>query len=350
MRLRSITRGAIVGAAAIVLALSGCASSAPGTPAPGGEGAASEASGQLTIYGPGVSELAPVFAAFTARYPDITVNPVKLVGQEIPTRLQSEITSGQRVGDVVFDSTMTAHGPWGDGKTADWWDPYVPAAASELPDYAHNAEQKWFAPYSSGFGLAYNSDAVTADAAPKTWEELNAPGWTGKLVLSDPTVIGLPAVLFTGLSSAGLIDDTWIADFISSGPTITDTSAAITQSLTSGEADVAVWGLGYVKVATGQGAPIAYGDAPTAQSPTPVAMIKDGPNPEAAKLLMDWLLTDEAQGLLAENGYIPLMPDQPLPDGITAADLKSSVVVPTYSEGGYDEAKRLIGVFDSLLP
>ncbi|WP_127818369.1 ABC transporter substrate-binding protein [Microbacterium sp. CPCC 204701] len=354
MTVRHLVRGTILGSVALVVALAGCASGGT-TTAPGGdEKAGSESdpaalSGEFTLYGPGAPELeATVIKAFNEEYPNIRVNAVKLVGQDLPTRLQSEFASGQHVGDVVLTSTLDPYGPWGDGKQ-DWWEPYLPEGSDELPAYAVSEEQGWFAPYSSGFGIAYNTEALSANDVPKTWDELLDPKWKGRVLLPDPTILALPTVLFSGLSLEGVIDDEWVADFVANEPIITESAAAITQPLSTGVGDLAVWGQGYVTVGVAQGAPFAYIGATTAQSVTPAALIKDGPNPEMAKVFLDWLLTDPAQESLAQNGYIPLMPDQPLPEGITPEELADSVVIPTFSEGAFAEAQRLMGVFESEL-
>ena len=55
-------------------------------------------------------------------------------------------------------------------------------------------------------------------------------------------------------------------------------------------------------------------------SPHYVGIIDGAPNPDAAKLLMAWLFTPEAQQLAADTGYYPLVSGQPGPDGLPTVD------------------------------
>ncbi|MGV9869506.1 ABC transporter substrate-binding protein [Rhodococcus koreensis] len=322
-------------------------STAPSPGASGGE--QSGASGEITIYSPGAQELDTVFAAFNKEYPNIKINPVRLVGQEIPTRLQSEFTSGQHVGDLVIGSVLTSYGLWGDGKSDAWFERYVPEGAEALPSYAVDVEAGWFAPYSSGIGVAYNTNKVSAADAPQSWEDLIDPKWKGKILLPDPTTLGLPAVAFAGLSHEGVIDDDWLKALVAQDPQITESSSSLGQALATGRGDVAVWGSGYVFNAAATGAPVAFVGTTTTQTVTPTALVSNAPNAAAAKVFLDWLITDAAQEALAASGYIPLMPDQPLPDGITAEQVANSTVVPTYGQGGFAEAQRQMALLAELL-
>lgn len=107
---RTLLRSA--GIAALGLTLGGCAST---TSAPGSSG--KTAAGRVTVYSPAAAQMPTVIQAFNKEHPDIQIQTVRLVGQELASRLQNEAASGQRVADVMLDSTVTAYGPWGDGST-----------------------------------------------------------------------------------------------------------------------------------------------------------------------------------------------------------------------------------------
>ena len=90
-----------------------------------------------------------------------------------------------------------------------------------------------------------------------------------------------------------------------------------------------------------QGAPVRWlAFSPGVELPNPAGLIKNAPHPNAAKLLMEYVLSDEGQEVIRKANYIPTSPD------VDAADPK---LLPT--KGGFqvmvvtpqDTAKKLEG-------
>ena len=48
--------------------------------------------------------------------------------------------------------------------------------------------------------------------------------------------------------------------------------------------------------------------------PSPVAILKDGPNKENAKKFVDYLLSQEAQQMIANSGTVPVRRDIQMPE------------------------------------
>lgn len=342
---RPLSQISAAGVLALTLTLTGCGSGGAASPDAGESGGS--ATGQVTVYGPGAVELAPVFQEFSEEHPEIQVNGVRLVGQEVATRLQSEVTSGQHVADVVIASTATAYGPWGDGSNADWFDPYVPAGAVALPEDAKNEAQGWYAPFADAFGVAYNSEKVPDADAPSSWEDLVDPQWNGRVAVSDPTIMNLPSMTMATLSLDGVIDDAWMEALAANSPQVTESSAAIGQALGSGAADAAVWGSLFFANAVAEGSPLTWVQDTTILSPTTAVLMKEAPNPEAAKVLMDWLMSDAGQQSLADSGYIPLTEGAPTPEYISPEQVTKAPVVPPYT-GLNEEVQRVMKKFSSM--
>lgn len=335
---RPFTLASAAGAALLALALTGCGGTTSATP----EGGA--ASGQVTVYGPGAVELVPVFQEFSKEHPKIQINSVRLVGQEVATRLQSEVTSGKPVADIVIASTATAYGPWGDGSNADWFEPYAPEGADNLIKGASNADQGWYAPFADAFGIAYNNTKVQEGEAPKSWKDLVDPKWNGRVATSSPAVLNLPAMAFATASLEGLVDDAWMDQFAANSPQFNESTAAVGQALSSGAAEVAVWGSLFYANSVDQGAPVSWSGSTTILSPTPAVLLKNAPNPEAAKVLMDWLMSDAGQHSLAEHGYIPLTDGAPTPEHISKEQVSNAPVVPPFLKLN-DEVQRVMKKF-----
>ncbi|WP_127817803.1 ABC transporter substrate-binding protein [Microbacterium sp. CPCC 204701] len=335
--------------AALALVLAGCGSSAQSVPAEGSrESAAGPASGQVTLYSPAAGELTDVYAAFNMEHPDIEINPVRLVGQELGTRVRSEVTSGQQVADIVITTTTSAFGPWGSEDTADWFEPFLPEGASLLAADAVNEEQGWFAPFSSGFGIAYNSDTLDEADLPTSWDDVIDSKWRGQLVMPDPRQLSLSSISIAALLDAGVIDESWLDDLAALDPRIVDGGPAVGQSMGSGESGLGFWGTGFVTNAAAAGSPVGWTDVPPTQSMNAAVLLAGAPNPDAAKAFLSWLISENGQAALAAAGYIPQIEGATLPDLITEEALAESTVIPPYED--IDPAiQDVLARFDELL-
>jgi len=59
------------------------------------------------------------------------------------------------------------------------------------------------------------------------------------------------------------------------------------------------------------------------QVPSPTAIVKGSPHPNAAKLFLDWALSREGQALMVELGSFSSLREAPLPPGVDAAAIKT---------------------------
>lgn len=265
---------------------------------------------------------------FNEDYPDIKVNPVMLVGSELTTRVQSEVTSGQFVGDVIMTPLTSATGPWIRDQ-AEWFTPHVPENADELPDENVNQEEGWFAPYSAVFGAAYNTEAVEEGDVPRTWDEFIEPHWDGRISMADPRQPSSSSVTLAGLLGNDIVDNQWFSGLAELSPVPLD-GPQVEQSLVSGQSDVAIWPLGYVNGARADGAPLEFIPELGLEVPDVALLLKNAPSPEAARIFLDWTVSETGQAAYSESGYMPQIQGIPMPVGIAeGVDLP---VIPAYEE------------------
>lgn len=325
---------------AMLLALTACG----GSEAAEGGAQDEASSGQVTLYSPAAGEFQRVIQRFNEDYPNIRVNPVMLAGSELGTRLQSEFTSGQSVGDVVMTSTTSSAGPWVEGQE-DWFEPYIPDNADELRPEALNKEEGWFAAFSSVFGATYNTETISEDEVPRSWDELTDPKWDNRISMGDPRRQALTSVTFVGLLGNDVVDDQWFSDLAELQPRPLDTPQ-VQQSLVSGQTDLAIWGLGFTSSAKADGAPLEFIPELGVESLNGAALLKNAPNPEAAKVFLDWTVSENGQAALSESGFMPQTKGSSWPEGLSP-DVDMPVVPP------YEEAavltKEVIDTWTGLL-
>lgn len=153
--------------------------------------------------------------------------------------------------------------------------------------------------------MAYNADHIKPEEAPKTWEDLLAPKWKGKMTMTD--VLSSGAALHWYGTIRQLMGKPYMEKLAKQDVLIRQGSGDTVNTLTSGERPLAAMILDYhVFGATKKGANL-YLVQPEAGVPCTyeVAMVGSGSkNPEGAKKLYDFLISKEAQTMLQEKHYM----------------------------------------------
>jgi iron(III) transport system substrate-binding protein len=171
-------------------------------------------------------------------------------------------------------------------------------------------------------GIMYNTNAVTAAQAPKSWQDLLDSRWRGRIILTDPT------------SSPAFVDLWWAVARRNGGmgylqrlraqaTRLYAGVAPLTQALASGEAAIAVPGVpSIIQPLKDRGAPLAMNTPGVTTGPEAVIGItRNAKNPNAARLFAYWLLTPGGQAALnADPGSISPWRTRTVPDGYTRVD------------------------------
>lgn len=145
-----------------------------------------------------------------------------------------------------------------------------------------------------------NTDLIKSGQEPKTWKELIEPQWKGRITLADPR---LTAGLYTsllGLQYRNVLPPEFIKalgnqdlKFGSSQREVVTAlargDAALSFGLTEGDTSVFLQGGAHIRALS-----MAEGNAAT---PSAISVIKNAPHPNAAKLFVNWILTQEGQTL-----------------------------------------------------
>ena len=187
-----------------------------------------------------------------------------------------------------------------------------------LARYSSNQTEHWPAKFADsngrwyGFGLrgrviAYNTKRVSSDDAPRSLEDILDNKWKGRLVMAAPefgTTGGDVASWFAhyGGEQAKKILQRLKANKIR----LVDGNSTAVRIIATGQADVCLTDTDDVYAAQRNGWPIAMNylnqgsDGPLA-IPNTAAVIKAGPNPEQAGELMDFLLSERLEQMLAQS-------------------------------------------------
>jgi iron(III) transport system substrate-binding protein len=173
--------------------------------------------------------------------------------------------------------------------------------------------------------IAWNSSMVSADEAPKSWEDLLDPKWKGKILFADVRTV--PA--FMGW--AKLMRETYGEEFLEklAAQDLRLVASVVpgSQQIAAGEAPVLAPAIHQVLV------PLKTAGAPLEDvlvSPTTGVELVGGvsaaaPHPNAARLFFGFLLSSEGQALFNAGGGTSVLDGvegvEALPEGYHAADI-----------------------------
>lgn len=166
--------------------------------------------------------------------------------------------------------------------------------------------------YWHGFALrarviGYNTNRVPAAQAPKSLEDALDPRWKGRLVMASPA-----------FGTAGGDVASWFAHYgrdrareilqrlKDNGVRLVSGNSTAVRMVATGQADLCFTDTDDIYAGQRNGWPVAMnfldqgGDGVLA-IPNTAAMIKGGPNPQNAKVLMRFLLSEELEQLAAES-------------------------------------------------
>ncbi|MGN1400025.1 MAG: ABC transporter substrate-binding protein [Bacillus sp. (in: firmicutes)] len=178
-------------------------------------------------------------------------------------------------------------------------------------------------------GFTYNTELVTEEEAPKTWDDLLDPKWKGKIQFPNPAASGTATLMVLSQMMQIGEDKGWeyfqkLADQANSIP---DSGSGPTKAVAMGEAHI---GIGfdfmtYEAKAKGETVDFIVPDK-TPVLVNPVSLVEGGPNPEGGKKLIDFLLSKEGQQILADWYHIPINPEVESKTPLSLESIKSNAI------------------------
>lgn len=272
--------------------------------------AAAEAEGTVTWYTTMIVDQAvrPIVAAFEKKYPKIKVEFSRAGSGDTALKLINETQAGRMVGDV-FDGTAT----YAKVKPAGAVEAYSPASAAGLGDEFKDPEGYWHALNFYFLTAVYNTDLLTADQAPKTFQDLLDPKWKDKMVWSVvPEPVAAPGMVGNVLMSMGEEKGMAYIDQLAAQniTNMTSSQRTVLDRVILGDFPVGLMCFNHhVPISQNKGAPVEWiRMEPLVASASLLGLVKNGPHPNAGKLLIDFILSEEGQAVLGTTGYLPTRP------------------------------------------
>lgn len=284
--------------------------------------------GTVTLYTSIPSSFANKLAeAFNAAETGVTLAIYSAGTFQVYQRLVAELQANRLAADLYQVSDVST---FVELKQRRALQPYESETYKHYPTAYVDPDFTWINSRSLVTLFAYNHDSIRPDDAPKTWDDYADTKWAGRQGDADPRVDGDALNWYYTLREAKGVQ--WWEKYARNKPQIFRGHGAMTEKLITGELPLTEQ-LDYLVYQNvhGKDAPItAVYPEVVALTMSPLAIMKDAPNPAGAKIAFDWLLSQKGQALLQElNGVYSLRDDvTPLPGKPPFAALKVGYVDP----------------------
>ena len=242
---------------------------------------------------------------FTRQYPGISVAVIRTTGQVAYQRLLLDLKNNAPQCDV-FSTTDISHMPALKERNA--LAHYVPEnAAGLLPQFRRLSDDGYdYITGATNHFLIYNTEKVRAEEAPRSWPDLLDPKWKGQVALPHPAFSGCAGVWAVGLRK--LYGWEYFEKLAKNNPRIGRSFGDPITLLNAGECKVGPGPALNAFPAIEKGNPIgiAYPSDGSSICVTPSAIPASAPHPNAARLFLEWMLSDSYSQLSVERGSEPL--------------------------------------------
>jgi iron(III) transport system substrate-binding protein len=253
----------------------------------------------------------PMTAAFERKYPGIKVRATRQNATEVAIKILGESRAG-RVQADLFDGTTTVVPLKREGFVLHW----LPDSAKDYPAMLKDPEGYWVASNLYVITPAFNTSLVPRGTEPKTYQDLLDPKWRGRMAWNGfPTSSGVGGFVGTVLTEMGEekgkaylreLAKQHIANLPGSAREVLD-------QVIAGEYAIALQIFNHHAVISAKkGAPVDWIKMqPATETLSVVSVHKNAPHPNAAKLLVDFIISPEGQQVFRDNYYIPASPAVP---------------------------------------
>ena len=237
--------------------------------------------------------------AFEAKYPGIAVRVERTGAERVFQRIGQEYASNIHAVDVVNSSDAAHFIVWKrDGILA----PYVPEDVAKFYPPEHRDPDGLFASWRVWLSIiAYNTNLVKAEDAPKSFADLLDPKWKGKIVKGHPDYSG--TILTATFQLARDLGWPYFEKLAEQNVMQVQSALDPPNKLALGERAVQADGASSdLLLLKEQGAPVeaAYAVEGTPLITAPSGVFQSAPNPNAARLFQSFLFSVEAQQVLID--------------------------------------------------
>jgi iron(III) transport system substrate-binding protein len=295
--------------------------------------AAKKEGGELTWYTAHSDDITAqaLGRSFEALYPGLKVNVLRTTAQVAYQRITQEIKASAIQCDVL-SSTDIGHSV--ELKAKGVFEKYIPENASKVLDIyqGYDPDGYYFVTSAGLIGIGYNTAKVKEADAPKNWTDLLDPRWKDNIALGHPGFSGYVGTWV--LTLRNLYGWEFFEKLAQNNPRVGRSIVDTVTMLNAGESAIAGSGpVGTLLDSVKKGNPLAmvYPSDGTVLIIAPSSIMKGGKHLNAARLFMEFLMSEGASRIWVEHFNESIRPEVAATEGAKSAkDLK--IIRPTVAE------------------
>lgn len=270
--------------------------------------------------GPTWANWAAQFKAFKERYPGVEIVYNDLGSAATVVALDKSKNRPQA--DTAYYFAASALDAAGKGLVED----FEPVNFDKLPEAFRHESGQWFTIHTLNVAFLVNTKLV--ENVPESWADLLKPEYKNAIVYQDPRSTGQGQVVAFAASfgNGGDMDNVapgieYLGELSKAGNVLRTVGTTPYAQFLKGE--IPIW-IGYendglkAKHLDGMGDDIAVvmPKEASAAAPYAISLVKNGPNPNAGKLWLNFIMTEKGQGIFAEGFVRPSVPGVTLPESV----------------------------------
>ncbi len=245
------------------------------------------------------TEAAPLVEAFEKKT-GVKVNMWRAVSSSVLQRALSEARGKRHTMDVVETNGPEVEALARELVLAPFYSPHL----ADLPAGSLPKHGMWAPDRLNFFVVAYNTNKVKATDLPKTYEGFLDPKWKGRIALEATDSEWMAGVVKTWGEPRGM---EFMRKLGEMKPDMRKGHVLLAQLIASGEVEVGLTAYhANAQSFKKRGAPVDWAPIePVIARPQGIAVAAQAPHPNAALLFVDFMLSPEAQQMLADMGRSP---------------------------------------------
>lgn len=257
--------------------------------------------GSVSIYTSlAPTEATPLVEAFEKKH-GIKVQLWRGLSDGVVQRTVSEFRSRRHAVDVIETNGPEMEMLARENVLDTFFSPHI----AELPAHIVPRHGLWVPDRLNFFVVAYNPRKFKPEDIPKTYEGFLDPKWKGRISLEATDAEWMGGVVKTWGEARGMAFFRRLSEM---KPDMRKGHVLLVQLIASGEVDVGLTAY-YANAASfkKRGAPVEWAAVdPVIARPQGIGVARHAPRPHAAMLFVDFMLSPEAQAMMADMGRVPV--------------------------------------------
>ncbi len=249
------------------------------------------------------AEAKPLLEKFTQKYPFIKADFFRASSADLVQRVLTETKSLMPSPDVIELDSNEVLKLYNEKLLAAYKSP----EAATYPDGAKHPWGYYTTCYINAIVIAYNTKLVKPQEAPKTLDDLLDPKWAGKIGIEPEDWALMP---FTAKVMGDGPANTFWKKLSEQKPKVINGHTEVANAVAAGQVALSPTTYAHrIEALKKKGESIEWVNTdPVYANLSSLVVTVNAPHPNSARLFVDWLLSAEGQGVLADAGRIPIRP------------------------------------------